>query len=181
MTPPPRPASDPTRSGRGAVDRGEGDDRAGHGASGDPLAPGPDGFDLTVPARAEHLKLIRASVTEGALIAGLSSSAAADLVRAVDEACQNIIRHGYKQQPGGQIRIVLAREPDCVSVSLIDSAPQIPPETIRPQPIERPETGGMGTHVIHACVDAVEVNPCHETGGNRLRLTKHVDRAGDAS
>ena len=49
----------------------------------------------SIPAEASQLKVVRRLVEAAAREAGASLEWAQDLVLAVDEACQNIIRHGY--------------------------------------------------------------------------------------
>ena len=49
----------------------------------------------SIPAEASQLKVVRRLVEAAAREAGASVEWAQDLVLAVDEACQNIIRHGY--------------------------------------------------------------------------------------
>ena len=54
---------------------------------------------------------------------GFDDTAAQNIVLAVDEACQNIIVHGYKGREDGEILLSLARKHDGIQVCLVDSAP----------------------------------------------------------
>jgi sigma-B regulation protein RsbU (phosphoserine phosphatase) len=53
-------------------------------------------LQLSFPARAAELKRIREAVREGTTRCGCSAKSTADIVLAIDEACQNIIRHAYR-------------------------------------------------------------------------------------
>jgi len=131
-------------------------------------------FDLVVPARPERLRLIRACVAEGAALADLSEEACTDLVQAVDEACQNVIRHGYRGRSDGEIGVTLVRWSDSVEATLTDSAEPIRPDALSPRAIEDAGQGGLGVHVIRACVDRVKVTPRPAGRGNRMTLTKRI-------
>ena len=67
-------------------------------------------LDLRIPARSNQLGRIRAAVRECARSCGCSEIPTADIVLAVDEACQNIIRHAYKGDPDGVIELSIRRE-----------------------------------------------------------------------
>ena len=60
-------------------------------------------LELRTTAQAGELKRIRDAVRKTALAAGCASECAADIVMAVDEACQNIIRHAYGKYRDGEI------------------------------------------------------------------------------
>ena len=138
-----------------------------------PATPAPL-FELVVPARPERLRLVRTCVAEGATSADLSEEGCDDLVHAVDEACQNIIRHGYRDGGDGRIEVTLRRWSDSVVVTLSDTAAPVPPEVLRPRACDAPRRGGLGVQVIHACVDQVTVTPRPDGPGNRMTLTKRI-------
>ena len=141
-------------------------------------------FDLAVPARPDRLKLVRACMAEGARAADLPEEAATDLIHAVDEACQNIIRHGYGDpadpaEPEGEIGVTFVRWADSVAVTLSDTAGPIPPEVLNPRASSDPAQGdlaqgGMGLPIIRACVDDLRAQPRPDGRGNRLTLTKRI-------
>jgi len=130
--------------------------------------------EMRVPARADRLKLIRAHVHEAAAMAGLSMDAAEDLVHAADETCQNIIRHGYGERGDGDITVTIERRGDAVAITFTDTAPPMPRDVLTAAVAECPERGGMGTHVIRACVDGISLAHGPDGRGNRLTLTKRM-------
>jgi len=130
--------------------------------------------ELRVPARPDRLKLIRGCVADASEIAGLSRDGAQDLVHASDEACQNIIRHGYGDTGEGEIALTMTRETDRIVLTLTDTAPPAPDDALTPRPTASPERGGMGTRVISACVDDVTLTRGPDGRGNQLTLTKWI-------
>ncbi len=141
-----------------------------------PLGRAPEGriFELRVPARAELLKLIRATVGEAACTAGCSERAAGELVVAVDEACQNVIRYAYRKDSGGDIVIRLCRDDARLVARVIDFAPPVDPEAIQPRPLDELRPGGLGTRLIRESVDEVVFETPEGCMGNVLRLTKRI-------
>lgn len=129
---------------------------------------------LTVPARADRLRLIRHAVSMATIDCGLSETAAGDLILAVDEACQNIIRHAYGGDTSEKIVATVSREGDNIVVLLRDFAPTVDTERIRPRDLSNLRPGGLGTHFIRECLDDVRFLPSPPGGGNLLRLEKKI-------
>ena len=69
-------------------------------------------LELRFPARADQLSPMREALRESVQGCGCDGEATADIVMAVDEACQNIIRHAYGGRPGGEIVLEVDRERD---------------------------------------------------------------------
>lgn len=131
-------------------------------------------FELEVPARPSLLKLVRAAVAEAAREAGCAPDSVYDLVTAVDEACQNVIRHTYGGDPEGRLILRFHRLEDRVVVGLIDFGPPVDPEHIRPRPLHQLRPGGLGTRLIQECVDEAAYDSPPEGAGNLLRLVKRI-------
>lgn len=126
-------------------------------------------FKLVQPA---DLSAIRRFVEETAVTA--DPNALADLVLAVNEAVTNVIRHGYKAQPG-DVEIVVFCGLDSVTVWLYDNARPFDP-TLTPTPditrplAERP-LGGMGVHMMRTFTDEMHYQRTPD-GRNSLLLKK---------
>ena len=99
-------------------------------------------FSLRVPARADRLKFIRSIVGDAAALYGCNDAYAQDLMLAVDEACQNIIRHAYQGEDKGDIVIEMFHDTDHIDVLLCDSAPVVDPATIHPRDLVTSVRGG---------------------------------------
>ncbi len=131
---------------------------------------------LRLPARPDRLKLIRSVVRDAALLSGCSESCTDDVVIAVNEACMNVIEHGYRRDPDGEMIVELSVEGEALVVWLTDFAPPVEPERIKPRPIDELRPGGLGTHFINECMDeAGYVTPPPAGTGNLLRMSKRID------
>lgn len=156
------------------------DSLARHAASADgsPEMGEPYGGDLVmnlrVPARADRLKLIRRTVEETARLVGAGDAEAHDVVLAVDEACQNIVRHAYGDRDDGDIAIELRRLPGRIVVLLRDFAEPIDVSQVKPRPLDELRPGGLGTHFIREVMDQVDFLPPPFGGGNLLRMIKKI-------
>ena len=142
--------------------------------------PAPDKIDEEVLAeirclaQAEHLKDIRAVVGEAALRCGCVEKEAQDIVLAVDEACQNVIRHAYGGEPGGEMIVEVRRIGDGIEVRLTDFAETVDPSTIKPRSLDDVRPGGLGTHFINEIMDEVRYLVPPEGRGNRLKMVKRI-------
>jgi len=129
---------------------------------------------LRCPARAEHLKDIRVAVGDAALRCGYSKEVASDIVLAVDEACQNVIRHAYGGTPGGEMIVEVRRTGDGMEVALTDFAETVDPSTIKPRSLGDVRPGGIGTHFINEIMDEVRFLAPSGGHGNRLEMVKRI-------
>lgn len=130
---------------------------------------------LRVAALADRLKLVRSAVEQAAQFCECPESWTFDLKMAVDEACQNIIRHAYAKKPGGgDIVIEFFREGDSMIVHLMDFADPVDPEKVRSRDLSDIRPGGLGVHLIRSvCDEACFVRPPPGVG-NLFRLTKRL-------
>lgn len=76
--------------------------------------------ELRVKSSTENLVRIREFVNNSARKFGISEEIVGSLVLAVDEASSNIIRHAYKNQPDGEITVVLFVEDNQCTIVLTD-------------------------------------------------------------
>lgn len=130
------------------------------------------------PAALEHLAAIRRIVGGWCDRAGASPEDRHAVVLAVDEACTNVIEHGYLGIEGGTLRLDVHVSGDEIRVALRDSGRAFDPDDA-PSPDlaagwrERP-IGGLGWHLIRGMVD--EVRYRSEASGNQLTLVKRLTK-----
>ena len=129
-------------------------------------------MQLRVSARANRLRLIRNTVKETATFCGFSGSDVGDIVLAVDEACQNVIRHAYGSEGEGDISIELRRRADAMIILIRDFADPVDISRIKPRDLDDVRPGGLGTYLISEVMDEVDFLPPPIDGGNLLRLVK---------
>jgi len=131
---------------------------------------------LRVPARKEYLALIGLAARWSGHRAGLSEEKSKDLEVAVDEACSNVILHGYPDQPDGEMTVVFSPVPHGLQVTILDRGRPFDPkegaEIAREKQSHNPASGGMGLLLISELTDAVHYDRDHREG-NRLTLVKH--------
>jgi len=129
---------------------------------------------LTVPGRYDRLEQICAFVAEAAAEAGLDEIESSRCQLAVDEACTNIIEHGYDGEDKGQIEITCDARPGELMIAIQDWAARFDPTSV-PDPrldstIEEMAIGGLGLYFMRQVMDAVEFS--YENGVNKLTLIK---------
>ncbi len=103
---------------------------------------------LRFPARADQLRRVRDAVREQTAACGFSAQCAGDVVLAIDEACQNVIRHAYCGDSGGEIVLEIERRGEILVFSLRDFAPPIDPDRVKPRDLDDVRPGGA-RHPLH--------------------------------
>ena len=132
-------------------------------------------LQLRFPARAAELKRIREAVRESVEGCGCSAKSTADIVLAIDEACQNIIRHAYRGESDDVIELEIEHRGDGLVFSLVDHAPTIDPSQIKPRNLDDRRPGGLGTHFIRRVMDEVEFLRPVSGHGTLLRMVRRID------
>lgn len=129
---------------------------------------------LTVPGRYDQLETICQFVTEAAHAAGLGEAETGHCQLAVDEACTNVIEHGYRGEDRGPISVECEATPGELVISIFDQAghfdPTRVPEPNTKAPLDELRVGGLGLFLMRRVMDAVEFS--YEDGGNKLVLIK---------
>jgi sigma-B regulation protein RsbU (phosphoserine phosphatase) len=130
---------------------------------------------LRVPARPDRLKLIRAAVEQAAKYCGAPEAWTFDMTMAVDEACQNIIRHAYGGRiDAGDIVIDFIRRGDAMEVHLMDFADPVDPAQIKSRDLSDVRPGGLGVHLIKSVCDEARFIAPPPGIGNLFKLTKRL-------
>ena len=128
----------------------------------------------------EMLCVVRNAVGELTAKLGFSEPDCRAVVRAVDEALTNIIRHAYLGSPEQPIdasfhRIDAPKDSqsgDALEIVLEDSGVTANPEKMCGRALEDIRPGGLGLHFIRECMDTVEFS--RNNGRNQLRLVKFL-------
>jgi sigma-B regulation protein RsbU (phosphoserine phosphatase) len=129
---------------------------------------------LRVPARPDALREIRERVRDRVAEQGCDPECAADVVMAIDEACQNVIRHAYRGDPQGEIELEIEKRGVDLVVSIRDFAPPVDPARVRPRDLDDVRPGGLGTHLIREVMDRTEFVRPASGPGNVLRMVKRI-------
>ena len=134
---------------------------------------------ITRAAYLESLKDFREFIREHcATIPGMNDEVLYDIQLAVDEACTNIVTHGYQDLNPGSIILDLEIDVDKVSVSLTDFGHSFEPSSAPipdiHAPLEEREPGGYGLFLIQQTMDEMEYQVTED--GNKMVLTKYLSK-----
>ena len=132
----------------------------------------------SVTARYDRIKQICSFVVDAANVAGLDESSTFQCQIAVDEACTNIIEHGYEGEDKGRIDVICNTTSGVLKIELLDQALPFDldkvPEPELGAPLEDMKIGGLGIYFMKKMMDDVSFS--RENGTNKLMLLKR--RAG---
>lgn len=135
---------------------------------------------LTADFRAtpETLADIRRVVDQWCARVGASPEDRHAVVLAVDEACTNVVEHGYAGGDSGAIHLRCQLRSDEVRVTVRDTGRSFHPDDAPPPDLEsgweERRIGGLGWHLIRGMVDEVRYRA--DPAGNELTLVKRLTR-----
>jgi serine/threonine-protein kinase RsbW len=129
----------------------------------------------TFPGRYTSLAEISEFVAQAAQEAGFESKEVYAVKLAVDEACTNIIEHGYGGEGKGKIECSYQVDPDALTIKLRDWGISFAPEDIPDPdfnvPLEDLEPRGAGLYFMRELMDEISF-VFHESKGNLLVMVK---------
>ena len=133
--------------------------------------------NLTVPGRFDRLEEIAKFIERAGRAARLDETSVARCQLAVDEACTNIIEHGYEGEGRGQIELVCEPGDGELTITIRDQAKRFNPDGV-PEPmlnatLEDMQIGGLGMYFMRQVMDSVEFS--YEGGINQVVLVKRRD------
>jgi anti-sigma regulatory factor (Ser/Thr protein kinase) len=117
---------------------------------------------LTLPARPENVAVIRHVLGAFAEALQLPADLVEDMRLAVTEACTNVVRHAYHDEPG-PIDVVIRPNGNKLDLIVSDQGAGIGPSPDLAGP-------GLGLPLIAALADHVEIEHA-PTQGSRLAMT----------
>ena len=135
-------------------------------------------MELTFPALACNEAFARVAIAAFAVQLNPTLPEMADVKTAVSEAVTNAIVHGYRDQPGGPVRLWARYGEDRqLTVTIRDEGCGIPDVEAAMQPFystgDGAERSGMGFCVMQTFMDSVEVDS-HPGGGTTVTLRKAI-------
>ena len=129
---------------------------------------------LDIPAIADNLKKIRKFVRNYIAKCDRLESFSDEIVLAIDEACQNVVRHAYKDKEG-DVTVKLSFRNNEFIVSIEDNGIPVIPEKIKPRDIEDIKPGGLGTFFINQIMDSVSFQLTSPHWVNCLTMKKKLN------
>ena len=135
-------------------------------------------FQITRAAELESLEVFRAFITECCHKFNVPDDVILDLKLAVDEACTNIVTHGYQGMDPGSVILSFRIEPERILVQITDFGHVFEPEET-PMPdvgaaLEDRELGGLGLFLIYQTMDNIDYQSSED--GNTLTFTKFLKK-----
>lgn len=130
---------------------------------------------IVVPGVLQNIRDICDFVVVAAERAGLNEKAIHHCQMAVDEACTNIIEHGYTTSgQEGSIEVICRDQPERFTISLLDESPPFNPlnrsDPDPDMPLNERLGGGWGIYFIKKMMDEIAYQL--DQGRNRLDIVK---------
>ena len=99
-----------------------------------------------------------------------------ELVLAIAEAAQNIVKHAYKNDPQTEDKMVvqITCKDNKLQIGFYDMGTPVDPNKVKHRKIDNVKPGGLGTFFIQEIMDAVEFKDGKRPWINHLVLTKQL-------
>jgi sigma-B regulation protein RsbU (phosphoserine phosphatase) len=125
-------------------------------------------------ASTDMLASVRNAVRAAALEAGASEDCAEETVLAINEACMNIIQHGYRFAAGNVFRVEMSVSDATLEILLCDNGAPVCEENLQPRALDDVRPGGLGVHFIRELTDTMAYLQPSDAWRNRLQITKRI-------
>ena len=133
---------------------------------------------LQLQSNPEFLCLVRATLERATELLHFAADDSRAIVRSVDEALANVMRHAYEGKKGFPIEISCWKLHDQghtaigIEILLEDSGLSLDPAKLKGRDLNDIRPGGLGLHFMRQSMDRVEFN--RKKGKNQLRLIKYL-------
>ena len=99
-----------------------------------------------------------------------------ELVLAIAEAAQNIVKHGYKgvEETSDRMEIKISMKDSELEIGFFDKGKAVIPENIQHRKLDDIKPGGLGTFFIKQIMDAAVFKKDQQGWVNHLVLTKKI-------
>ena len=99
-----------------------------------------------------------------------------ELVLAIAEAAQNIVKHAFKNSanPTELMVVQISCENNKLQIAFYDRGTPVDPKKVKHREIDNVKPGGLGTFFIQEIMDAVEFKDGNKPWINHLVLTKQL-------
>ena len=133
---------------------------------------------LKFPSDPATLKEMRAQVRAMVTGAGATEGLAEEIVVALNEACMNVIQHGYQGSTLGEyeLRVTHNKNRRAMIFELLDHAPPVDKARIKSRELEDVRPGGLGVYFIKQLMDEVDFCTPPEGYGNLLYMSIRLDK-----
>ena len=126
--------------------------------------------------RASSLKDVRSFSREVFEKFNIKEDLREELVLAIAEAAQNIVKHAYKDFPDTEDRMAvsISCENNKLEISFFDKGKPVEKSKVKHRAIDDVKPGGLGTFFIQQIMDSIHFQEGKEPWINHLVLTKNL-------
>ena len=139
-----------------------------------------DVVQLTIPAKAEYIDLVRLAIYGFASPMGFSYEDIEDMKVAVAEACNNAVLHAYKDGGAGSVEVQLENQDGDICIRIKDYGTSFNYEetanrvtSLHDKELSEINAGGLGIYMMQALMDDVQVI---SESGTEVIMTKKFNR-----
>ena len=126
------------------------------------------------PVDSSSLKEIRSFAREVLAKDPMFQNSMDDVVLALAEAAQNIVKHAYSDQPtGDKMKVKIKFDNNQLIIELFDKGSPAIPQNIKPRKLDDIKAGGLGTFFIGQIMDEVIFKTSATDWVNHLVLKKN--------
>ena len=126
------------------------------------------------PVESSSLKKIRNFAREVLAKDNMFDATKDDVVLALAEDAQNVVKHAYNGKPTGDtMRVEISFKDNQLIIEIYDKGKPVIPENIKPRKIDDIKPGGLGTFFIGQIMDEVIFKTSRNDWVNHLILTKN--------
>jgi serine/threonine-protein kinase RsbW len=141
---------------------------------------------LALYSNPKWLSVVRGAVERLTEALGFPAVQSRSIIRAVDEALTNIVRHSYANRPDQPIAMYFRRTQrghdgavqQGLEILLCDRGSAVDINRLRGRSLDQVRPGGLGLHWIRQAMDTVEFTRKGPT--NQLRLVKYLAQTSNA-
>ena len=131
-------------------------------------------IDKVFSAQPEVLASVRNVVRTACQQAGCGEECSEQVVLAINEACMNVIQHGYGFAEGASFALQIRFDNGLLTVYLLDNALPVGDADLRPRALEELRPGGLGVRFMRESMDSVAYVPAPDGYVNCLQLSKRI-------
>ena len=133
-------------------------------------------IQVRIPSHPRYLQIIRGMMKRINHITGFSKNNSGHIILAVDEACSNIIKHSYMNDPKGKIELSVEIHQKELKIIITDYGKQQDIKQIKPKNMDDLKPGGRGIYILNKVMDSVEYNSTlparNEISRNEIKMIK---------
>ena len=131
-------------------------------------------IELSIPSHPQFLQVVRGMVAKVSAIMELAPDLTGNITLAVDEACSNIIRHSYLNDPKGIIDMHIRFGNSQFKIIITDYGKKCDISQLKPRDLNNIRPGGFGLYIMNRVMDSVTYS-CGIDGKNRVIMVKTLE------